>query len=119
MTSGGTPLTAEQLVRIAYSHIAAAAMQLAPSDDQIIAEHIRAAEELLLAALRPKGRQVIADDNDVCEACAMTLDVEDCGAAQYDAIWFDANGNTDGKVKVVCFACLHAGHPEGPGYRAA
>ena len=53
---------ARRLVAEAHAHIGAATMQMIASDDQIITEHIRAAEVLLRAALRtpswPPAREV-------------------------------------------------------------
>ena len=46
------PEDARRLVAEAHAHLGAATMQMIASDDQIIAEHVRAAEVLLRAALR-------------------------------------------------------------------
>jgi hypothetical protein len=60
----------------------------------------------------------------------LTLDPEDCGEAEVEAVWvkeidaWDADDGvagltTDGRIKMVCRECLkHAGSSSGYGYRA-
>jgi hypothetical protein len=51
-----------------------------------------------------------------CEYCSINLDADECGEAEHEAIWIDADGKTDGETVSICDDCLKAGCPTGPGY---
>jgi hypothetical protein len=52
-----------------------------------------------------------------CYHCSLTLDAEECGRAEHEAHWIDADGKVSEGTYHVCSACLEAGSPQGPGYR--
>lgn len=65
----------EMLLEI-IGHLGAAKMQTLPSDDQIIAEHIRSAYDLALMLHRADRRHVhvaIGNGSDTCKACGRDL----------------------------------------------
>lgn len=58
-------------------------------------------------------------NSNLCYHCSLTLDAADSGPAETDAVWYDTDGRTDGKIVKVCQSCLDAGDSEGPGYAVA
>lgn len=54
---------------------------------------------------------------DHCIRCAEHLSgPEHMGKAEHHAVWVDDEGVTDGRVWLVCGACLGTGSQHGPGY---
>lgn len=51
-----------------------------------------------------------------CNHCAGTMAPKDCGPAEVEAIWINADGVTDGARHMVCRSCVAAGSSRGPGY---
>ena len=58
------------------------------------------------------------EQTSACYSCSL-MGAEECGQAEHDAQWVDADGIVSDETRRVCTDCLRAGNGvSGPGYRA-